>query len=105
MGDLKDTILRISHFAAKPGKTKIGLEEIVDGFARLGEPPQVVDSLRQLLTPILNTCAGEDGNCFPSPWTTGDLKRYFSKQEVITRLVQNLFFHEDLQFPTWNLED
>ena len=53
--ELQDTILRISHFAAKPGKTNIGLKEIVDGVARLGEPPQVVDSLRQLLTPILNT--------------------------------------------------
>merc|ERR1712192_293369 len=78
--ELEGTILGIFQFlAGAPGKTEIGLEEIVDGFARLGEPPQVVDSLRQLLTPILNTCAGEDGNCFPSPWTTGDLKRYFSK--------------------------
>ena len=31
--------------------------------------------------------------------------RYFSKPEVITRLIQNFFFHEDLQFPAWSLED
>merc|ERR1712226_346531 len=35
--------------------TKVGLKEIVEGFARLGEPPQVVASLTQLLTPIVNT--------------------------------------------------
>ena len=31
--------------------------------------------------------------------------RYFSKREVIVRLVQNFVFHEDLQFPGWTLED
>merc|ERR1719234_49712 len=147
--ELEGTILRIFQFlAAKPGKTEIGLEEIVDGFAQLGEPPQVVDSLRQLLTPIVNTfprmilqplvssadknldgamdwkefegfgdfevvfkrwphmwnilqddmLAGISRNCYPLPWTTEDLKRYFSKSEVIIRLIHNLFFHEDFQF-------
>jgi len=162
--ELEGTVLRIfQFFAGKTGKQQVGLKQIVEGFARLGEPPQVVDSLTQLLTPIvntfprmilqslvksadknldgamdwkefegfgdfdlvlyqrwpqmwkilrddilsdMNTCAGGGkGSCFPSAWTTEDLKRYFSKQEVITRLVQNFVFHEDLQFPSWTLQD
>ena len=81
--------------------------------------PQMWKILQDDMLAGMNTCAGEDGNCFPSPWTTEDLKRcqafpflfdqhvfrYFSKQEVITRLIQNLFFHEDMQFPPWTLED
>ena len=81
--------------------------------------PQMWKILQDDMLAGMNTCAGEDGDCFPSPWTTEDLKRcqaflflfdqhvfrYFSKQEVITRLIQNLFFHEDLQFPPWTLED
>ena len=31
--------------------------------------------------------------------------RYFTKQEVIIRLIHNFIFHEDLQFPGWILED
>merc|ERR1719295_938604 len=155
--ELQETILRVFQFFAvgKPDKSEVGLKEIVEGFARLGEPPQLLDSLNQLLTPVLNTfpriilqslvksadknldgamdwkefegfgdfelvfkrwpqmwqilqddlltgmntCGpGRDGKCFPSPWTTQDLKRYFSKYEVIIRLVHNLFYHEDLQF-------
>ena len=54
--ELEETILRIfQFFAAKLGKNEVGLREIVEGFARLGEPPQLVDILTQLLTPILNT--------------------------------------------------
>ena len=55
--EVQETILRVFQFltAAEPGKSEVGLKEIVEGFARLGEPPQVVDSLNQLLTPILNT--------------------------------------------------
>ena len=55
--ELQETILRVSQFfaVAKPDKTEMGLKEIVEGFARLGEPPQLVDSLTQLLTPIVNT--------------------------------------------------
>ena len=34
-----------------------------------------------------------------------DVFRYFSKREVIVRLIQNFVFHEDLQFPGWTLED
>jgi len=149
LGELKIKVSSIlDFFRAKPSKRQVGLEEIVEGFARLGEPPQVVDSLRQLLTPILNTfprmilqslvssadknldgsmdwkefegfgdfelvfkrwpqmwnilqddmLAGINRNCYPLPWTTEDLKRYFSKSEVIIRLIHNLFFHEDFQF-------
>jgi len=164
LGELKIKVSSIlDFFRATPSKRQVGLKEIVEGFARLGEPPQVVDSLSQLLTPIvntfprmilqslvtsadknldgamdwkefegfgdfelvlyqgwpqmwrilqdemlsdMNTCAGgREGSCFPSAWTTEDLKRYFSKQEVITRLVQNFVFHEDLQFPSWTLQD
>ena len=55
--ELQETILRVFQFfaAGDPGKSEMGLKEIVEGFARLGEPPQVVDSLKQLLTPIINT--------------------------------------------------
>ena len=55
--ELEGTILRIfQFFAGKTGKQQqVGLKQIVEGFARLGEPPQVVDSLTQLLTPIVNT--------------------------------------------------
>ena len=54
--ELEGTILRVfQFFAAQPGSQQVGLKEIVEGFARLGEPPQVVDSITQLLTPILNT--------------------------------------------------
>ena len=54
-----------------------------------------------------------------SPLTRDDLKRcqvylepplsyffrYFTKQEVLIRLIHNFIFHEDLQFPGWILED
>ena len=55
--ELQGTILRVFQFFAviKPGSHKEGLKEIVEGFARLGEPPQLVESLTQLLTPIVNT--------------------------------------------------
>ena len=54
--ELQETILRIfQFFAVQPGKNEVGLREMVEGFARLGEPPQLVNSLTQLLTPIVNT--------------------------------------------------
>ena len=56
--EVQENIFRVFQFfaAADPaGKSEMGLGEIVEGFARLGEPPQVVDSLKQLLTPIINT--------------------------------------------------
>ena len=54
--ELEGTILRIfQFFAGKTGKQQVGLKQIVEGFARLGEPPQVVNSLTQLLTPVVNT--------------------------------------------------
>ena len=55
--ELQETILRVFQFFAvgKPGKAEVGLKEIVEGFARLGEPPQLLDSLNQLLTPVFNT--------------------------------------------------
>ena len=45
--------------------------------------------------------------CFVFPTLSdADLfSRYFSKQEVIVRLILNFVFHEDLQFPGWTLED
>jgi len=157
--ELQETITRIfSFFAGGREKVlrvdKVGLKELVEGLARLGEPPQVIFSLTHHLTPILNTfprmilqslvksadknldramdweefegfgdfelvfkrwpqlwkilladlsagmntCGGREGKCFPSPWTSEDLKRYFSKYEVLIRLIHNLFYHEDLQF-------
>merc|ERR1712032_309707 len=153
---IQETVLRIfQFFSGVRGQvgSQVGLKELVEGLARLGEPPQVVHSLIQHLTPIVNTfprmilqslvksadknldramdwqefegfgdfelvfkrwprmwqilqddllagmnaCGGgRDGKCFPSPWTTEDLKRYFSKYEVIIRLIHNLFYHEDL---------
>jgi len=156
--ELQETILRIFQFFVGgrdkvPRPNKVGLKEFVEGLARLGEPPQVIQALTQHLTPIVNTfprmilqslvksadknldramdwqefegfgdfelvfkrwpqmwqilqddllagmsACGREGKCFPSPWTTEDLKRYFSKYEVIIRLIHNLFYHEDLQF-------
>ena len=81
--------------------------------------PQMWRILRDDMLAGMNTCGGREEKCFPSPWTTEDLKRcpafpafsdqdvfrYFSKREVIVRLIQNFVFHEDLQFPGWTLED
>ena len=38
----------------KPGE-KLGVEELVGGFERLGEPPQVTAMLRQILVPLIST--------------------------------------------------
>ena len=37
--------------------------------------PQMWKILQDDMLAGMNTCAGEDGDCFPSPWTTEDLKR------------------------------
>ena len=37
--------------------------------------PQMWKILQDDMLSGMNTCAGEDGDCFPSPWTTEDLKR------------------------------
>ena len=74
--------------------------------------PRMWQILQDDLLAGMNACGGgRDGKCFPSPWTTEDLKRcriyynnsyiqsllrYFSKYEVIIRLIHNLFYHEDL---------
>ena len=46
-------------FASEPSSVvknlPLGLKDLVDGLTQLGEPPQVTDSLTQLLTPIFNT--------------------------------------------------
>ena len=46
-------------FASEPSSVvknlPLGLKELIDGLTQLGEPPQVTDSLTQLLTPIVNT--------------------------------------------------
>ena len=46
-------------FASEPSSVvknlPLGLKELIDGLTQLGEPPQVTDSLTQLLTPIFNT--------------------------------------------------
>ena len=46
-------------FASEPSSVvknlPLGLKDLVDGLTQLGEPPQVTDSLTQLLTPIVNT--------------------------------------------------
>ena len=31
--------------------------------------------------------------------------RYFSNSDVIFRLINNLVYHKDFQFPSWNLEE
>ena len=58
--ELEETILRIFSFFLGgqdkvPRLDKVGLKELVKGLARLGEPPQVIESLPQHLTPIFNT--------------------------------------------------
>ena len=83
--------------------------------------PQMWRILQDDMLAGMNSCGGGgEGNCFPSAWTTQDLKRcllafstlcdqhlfrYFSKQEVIVRLIQNFIFHEDLQFPGSTLQE
>ena len=39
--------------------------------------PQMWRILQDDLLAGMNTCDGRDGNCFPSEWTTEDLKRCF----------------------------
>ena len=54
--DVQTTILRVfQFFATNPKEQHIGLNELVEGLARLGEPVLVTDSIQQLLTPIFNT--------------------------------------------------
>ena len=58
--ELQETILRIFQFFVGgrekvPRPSKVGLKEFVEGLARLGEPPQVIQALTQHLTPIVNT--------------------------------------------------
>ena len=31
--------------------------------------------------------------------------RYFSDTRVVFRLLNNLLYHEDFQFPDWNIEE
>ena len=162
--ELQETVLRIFQFFVGgqdkvPRPNKVGLKEFVEGLARLGEPPQVIQALTQHLTPIvktfpryyclsfsfkalfykgaifrmilqslvksadknldramdwqefegfgdfelvfkrwpqmwqilqdnlltgMNTCGpGRDGKCFPSPWTTEDLKRCRNLPELL----------------------
>ena len=56
--DLQEQVIRIFQFFAggrDRADSQVGLKELVEGLARLGEPPQVVHSLIQHLTPIVNT--------------------------------------------------
>ena len=41
--------------AGKPGRQTLGIDQIVSGFEKLGESSAISESLRQLLTPVLET--------------------------------------------------
>lgn len=162
--------------AGKPGRQILGIDQIVSGFEKLGEPSAISESLRQLLTPVLETYPrlflqslvasankngdngmdfnefegfgdfglifeyakiepgeiwqglgealqsfsvcddttssssssrrGTDKKCFPLKESNTELLfRYFSDPNVIFRLMNNLLFHEDFQFPAWNIQE
>ena len=58
LDELQETVLRIfQFFSGGRGQvgSQVGLKGLVEGLARLGEPPQVIHSLTQHLTPIVNT--------------------------------------------------
>ena len=60
LAELERKIIGIyKFFASEPSSVvknlPLGLKDLVDGLTQLGEPPQVTDSLTQLLTPIVNT--------------------------------------------------
>ena len=60
LAELEGTMIGIyKFFASEPSSVvknlPLGLKDLVDGLTQLGEPPQVTDSLTQLLTPIVNT--------------------------------------------------
>ena len=60
LAELERKIIGIyKFFAPDPSSVvknlPLGLKELIDGLTQLGEPPQVTDSLTQLLTPIFNT--------------------------------------------------
>ena len=60
LAELERKIIGIyKFFALEPSSVvknlPLGLKELIDGLTQLGEPPQVTDSLTQLLTPIFNT--------------------------------------------------
>merc|ERR1719192_2269804 len=67
---------------------------------------------RRLMTAVLNddiladmnNCNG-DQKCLPTLWTMEELKRYFSTPSVINRLVTNLVFHPEFQFPSQYLQE
>ena len=53
--EVQGPILRLFQFlVGAPGKS-LGIDELVSAFDKLREPPFVSTSLRQLLTPLLDT--------------------------------------------------
>merc|ERR1719234_1837624 len=159
--EVQQPFLHLFQFlVGKPGQS-LGVDELASGFEKLREPPIISNTLKQLLTPILDTipriilqslvstadkngdkmmdfnefegfgdfefiylkweslagttrnalrsstvCWREGETCFPSDnYNTKMLLRYFSDSNVLFRLINNLFYHKDFQFPTWNLEE
>jgi len=158
--EVQQPFLHLFQFlVGKPGQS-LGIDELASGFDKLREPPIISTTLRQLLTPVLDTipriilqslvktadrngdkvmdfdefesfsdfefiflkwenlgetaknalgsftvCDGRE-TCFPSELSnTRMLIRYFSNSDVIFRLINNLVYHKDFQFPSWNLEE
>jgi len=65
---------------------------------------QMTAALSDNILAGMNTCEG-DQKCLPALWTMEELKRYFSTPSVINRLVTNLVFHPDFQFPRQTLQE
>ena len=64
--EVQGPILRLFQFlVGAPGKS-LGIDELVSAFDKLGEPPIVSTSLRQLLTPLLDTLPRQNQCKIPS---------------------------------------
>ena len=53
--EVQGPILRLFQFLVGASGKSLGIDELVSAFDKLREPPIVSTSLRQLLTPLLDT--------------------------------------------------
>ena len=82
--EVQGPILRLFQFlVGAPGKS-LGIEDFVSAFDKLREPPIVSSSLRQLLTPLLETLPRQINVKFVHTFHTQDCSAIFcevSRQE------------------------
>ena len=71
--EVQGPILRLFQFlVGAPGKS-LGIDELVSAFDKLREPPIVSASLRQLLTPLLETLPRQNQCKIPSQFSSTGL--------------------------------